>query len=64
VSPQVAFSGHTTVGDENMIGVNSCTIPELVIGNNNVIAAGTVLYKNVGDGQTLINRFNERIIQK
>jgi acetyltransferase EpsM len=64
VSPQVAFSGHTTVGDENMIGVNSCTIPGLVIGNNNVIAAGTVLYKHVGDGQTLINRFNERIIQK
>lgn len=64
VSPQVAFSGHTTVGDENMIGVNSCTIPGLVIGSNNVIAAGTVLYKNVGDGQTLINRFNERIIQK
>jgi acetyltransferase EpsM len=64
ISPQVALSGHTTIGDENMIGVNTCTIPGIIIGNHNTIAAGTIIYKNVGDGQTLINRFNERIIQK
>jgi len=64
ISPQVALSGHTIIGDENMIGVNSCTIPGIKVGSNNVIAAGTIIFKQVGDGQTLINRFNERIIQK
>ncbi|MFN3952060.1 MAG: acetyltransferase [Thermaurantimonas sp.] len=63
ISPQVALSGHTTVGNENMFGVNSATIPSIVVGNNNKIGAGTILYKNVGDNQTVFNRFNERIIK-
>jgi acetyltransferase EpsM len=45
ISPQVALSGHTIIGDENMIGVNSCTIPGIKVGSNNVIAAGTIIFK-------------------
>jgi acetyltransferase EpsM len=64
ISPQVALSGNTKIGNENLLGTNSCTIPGIVIGNNNKIAAGTVVFKPVGDNQTLINRFNERLIQQ
>lgn len=62
ISPQVAISGNTTIGDENMIGTNSCTIPGVKIGNKNIIAAGMVIYKPVGDNETVIFRHKERLI--
>lgn len=64
ISPQVAISGNTKIGDENLLGTNACTIPGIVIGNRNKIAAGTVLFKPVGDNETVINKFNERLIMK
>lgn len=62
ISPQVAISGNTKVGDENMIGTNSCTIPGMTIGNRNKIAAGMVIYKPVGDDETVIFRHKEKLI--
>jgi acetyltransferase EpsM len=62
ISPQVAVSGNTRIGDENMIGTNSCTIPGVSIGNKNIIAAGMVVYKPVGDNETVIFRHKERLI--
>lgn len=62
ISPQVAISGNTTIGNENMIGTNSCTIPGAKIGNKNIIAAGMVIYKPVGDNETVIFRHKERLI--
>ena len=62
ISPQVAISGNTTIGDENLIGTNVCTIPGIKIGSNNKIAAGMVIYKPVGDGETVIFRHKERLI--
>jgi len=62
ISPQVAISGNTKIGDNNLIGTNACTIPGMTIGNNNKIAAGMVIYKPVGDNETVIFRHKERII--
>jgi acetyltransferase EpsM len=62
ISPQVAISGNTKIGENNLIGTNSCTIPGMTIGNNNKIAAGMVIYKPVGDGETVIFRHKERLV--
>lgn len=64
ISPQVAISGNTIIGNENLLGTNSCTIPGMTIGNNNKIAAGMVIFKPVGDNETVIFRFKERLVIK
>jgi len=62
ISPNVCFSGFTTVGDENLFGINSATIPNIQIGNRNKIMAGMVLDKNVGDDEVVFYRFKEKVI--
>jgi len=62
ISPQVAISGNTKIGNENLIGTNACTIPGIVIGNKNRIAAGMVIYKPVGNGETVMFRHKERLV--
>jgi sugar O-acyltransferase (sialic acid O-acetyltransferase NeuD family) len=62
ISPNVSFSGFTSVGDENLFGINSATIPGIKIGNNNKIAAGMVLDKNVENDQVVFYRFKERVV--
>lgn len=64
ISPQVALAGNTTIGDGNLIGTNCCTIPGVNIGSNNKIGAGMVVYKSVGDEETVFFRYKERIIEK
>lgn len=64
ISPQVAIAGNTSIGNENLIGTNACTIPGMTIGNRNTIAAGMVVYKPIGDSQTVIFRHKERLIVK
>jgi UDP-3-O-[3-hydroxymyristoyl] glucosamine N-acyltransferase len=61
ISPNVCFSGFSEVGDENLFGINSATIPGIRIGNRNKIAAGMVLDANVGDDSVVFYRFKERI---
>lgn len=62
ISPQVALSGNTKIGNGNLIGTNACTIPGITIGNNNKIGAGMVVFKPIGDGETVFNKYKERII--
>ena len=62
ISPNVCFSGFTTIGDENLFGINSATIPGISVGNGNKIMAGMVLDKNVGNEETVFFRFKEKII--
>lgn len=64
ISPRVALSGNTQMGDENMVGTNACTIPGIKIGSNNMVGAGMVVYKNIGDKETVFFRFKERIVIK
>jgi len=62
ISPNVCFSGFTTVGDENLFGINSATIPGVKVGNRNKIAAGMVLDGDIGDDSVVFYRFKERVI--
>lgn len=62
ISPNVCFSGFSRVGDENLFGINSATIPQIDIGSRNLIMAGMVIDKNVGDDQTVFYRFKEKVI--
>ncbi len=62
ISPNVCFSGFTIIGDENLFGINSATIPGIQVGNKNRVMAGMVLDKNVGDEETIFYRFKEKIM--
>ena len=62
ISPNVCFSGFTSVGDENLFGINSATIPGITVGNRNKITAGMVLDKNVADDEVVFFRFKEKVI--
>jgi sugar O-acyltransferase (sialic acid O-acetyltransferase NeuD family) len=62
ISPNVCFSGFSKVGDENLFGINSTTIPNISVGNRNKIAAGMVLDQNAGDDSVVFYRFKERVI--
>ena len=62
ISPNVCFSGFSQVGDENLFGINSATIPEIKVGNRNKIAAGMTLNKNVEDDTVVFYRHKEKII--
>ncbi|TYR80089.1 acetyltransferase [Priestia megaterium] len=42
--------GEVIIGDEVMIGANSTILPGITIGNGAVIAAGTVVHKDVSAG--------------
>jgi UDP-3-O-[3-hydroxymyristoyl] glucosamine N-acyltransferase len=62
--PNVCCSGFTTIGDENLFGINSATIPGIKVGDRNKIAAGMVLDKNVGNNEVVFYRFKEKVIAK
>jgi len=62
ISPNVCFSGFTVIGHENLFGINSVTIPNITVGNNNKIAAGMVLDQNVKDDEVVFYRFKEKVI--
>lgn len=64
ISPNVCFSGFSRIGDENLFGINSATIPNITVGNKNQIAAGMVLHQDVTDNETVFYRYKERIIAK
>jgi len=62
ISPNVCFSGFTKVGNGNLFGINSATIPGIQVGHNNKIMAGMVVDRNVGNDSVVFHRFKERVI--
>lgn len=61
ISPNVCFSGFTEVGNENLFGINSATLPGVIVGSRNKIAAGMILDQNIGNDTVVFHRFKERI---
>ena len=49
LAPSVSLAGHTKVGNECELGIGSCSIQSVSIGNGAVIGAGTVLIRDVPD---------------
>jgi sugar O-acyltransferase (sialic acid O-acetyltransferase NeuD family) len=62
LTPNVCLSGFTMVGDENLFGINSATIPNIKIGSRNKIMAGMTIDKSVGDDEVVFYRFKEKVI--
>lgn len=62
LAPNVCLSGFTEVGDENMFGINSATIPNIRVGSRNKIMAGMTLDKSIGDDEVVFYRYREKII--
>ena len=60
--PNVGFSGSTTVGDNNFFSLNSVTIPNINIENDNVIAPNMTIDKNISSNSTVFYRFKEKLI--
>lgn len=48
-SPQVVLSGNTSILNNNFFGTSSITIPGIKMGSNNIVAAGSVVSRNVKD---------------
>ncbi len=54
--------GHNHIGDGNYFGIRATTLPEIAIGNRNVIQSGMIVDKNVTDNTTVFYRFKEKIM--
>lgn len=49
ICPNVSISGNCVIGDNAFIGTSATILPQITIGNNSIIAAGSVVTKNVPD---------------
>lgn len=49
ICPNVSISGHCNIGNNVFIGTGSTILPNITIGENSVIAAGSVVTKNIPD---------------
>ena len=56
------IAGHSSIGDNNYFGINATLIPRVKMGNNNLVQAGMVVHKNVGDDTTVFYRFKENVM--
>ena len=53
IAPGVSLSGHTVIGEDVMMGTNSCTAPGMTVGSGATVVCGTPVLKNVAPGTTL-----------
>ena len=53
IAPGVSLSGHTVIGEDVMMGTNSCTAPGMMVGAGATVVCGTPVLKNVAPGTTL-----------
>lgn len=56
------IAGRVTIGDNNFFGIRSTILPNVSIGDFNVIQAGMVVDKSIMDGVTVFYKFKEKII--
>ena len=54
--------GHTHVGNDNYFGIRATTIPYVAIGDHNIIQAGMVVDKSIGNDTTIFHRFKEKVM--
>lgn len=54
--------GNVKVGDDNNFGIRATVIPQIVMGNRNVIQAGMIVDKDIESDVTVFHRFKEKVI--
>lgn len=55
------ISGHARVGDANFFGIRATILPHVEVGNENVIQAGMIVDKSVGNRETVFYKYKERV---
>jgi acetyltransferase-like isoleucine patch superfamily enzyme len=58
----MGLSGNTVVGNNNFFSLNTVTIPNISIGDNNVIAPNMVIEKNIKSDSTFFHQFKEVVL--
>ncbi len=53
LTPDLELTGPITVGDYVYIGTNAMILPNVKIGNNCIIAAGSIVTKDIPDGSVV-----------
>ena len=56
------LAGRIRIGDGNFFGIRTTVIPNVTIGNNNVIQAGMVVDKSIKDDTTVFYRYKEQVL--
>lgn len=54
IYPLVSLSGYTDIGNNNMIGTNSSTLPRVRLKNNIIVGANTLINRDILDQKTVI----------
>jgi len=55
------LSGNARARDANFFGIRATLLPEVCVGSDNIIQAGMVLDKDVGDRETVFYKYKEKI---
>lgn len=53
IGPKAGLAGGVKVDDFTQVGIGANIIPEIVIGSNCIVGAGSVVIENVADGDTV-----------
>jgi acetyltransferase-like isoleucine patch superfamily enzyme len=56
------LSGHVTIGNENYFGIRSVVLPNISIGDKNMVQSGMIVDKDVLNNSTIFHRFKEKVI--
>ena len=62
LSSYSGLAGHVTIKNDNFLSLHSAVIPGLTVGSNNVIQAGMIIDKAIGNDEIIFHRFKEKII--
>ena len=54
ISPGCHISGRTVIGKYSFLGTGAVTIPDIKIGDNCIVGAGTVVINDVPDSTTVV----------
>jgi|SRR5450755_75713 len=56
------ISGNVKIGNNNFLGIRSTIMPELSVGDRNIIQAGMIVDRSIENDSTIFHRFKEKIL--
>ncbi len=56
------LSGNVNVGNRNFFGIRATVLPNVSIGDHNIVQAGMIVDKDVSDNSIIFYKFKEKII--
>ena len=62
LSSYCGLAGHVIIKNDNFLSLHSAVIPGVTVGSNNVVQAGMIIDKAIGNDEIIFHRFKEKII--